>query len=87
MMEIGPAQKAELGAKRCYYRKRLEDYMYRAGYRSCKALADKIGLTSEAVRLTLAGQRHSPVVLDALRDLGAPEKYLFDPRKLAERAA
>ena len=87
MTELGPAQKAELGAKRCYYRKRLEDYMYRAGFRSCKALADKLGLTSEAVRLTLAGQRHSPKVLDALRDLGAPEKYLFDPRLYADKVA
>lgn len=87
MMEIGPAQKAELGAKRCYYRKRLEDYMYRAGFRSCKALADKLGLTGEAVRLTLVGQRHCPTVLDALRELGAPEKYLFDPRKSTGKAA
>jgi hypothetical protein len=87
MMELGPAQKAELGAKRCYYRKRLEDYMYRAGFRSCNALAARIGLTGEAVRLTLSGQRHTPVVLDALRDLGVPEKYLFDPRKFADRAA
>lgn len=30
---------------------------------------------------TVHGYRHSPAVLDALRKIGVPEKYLCDPRK------
>lgn len=30
---------------------------------------------------TVHGYRHSPAVLDALRSIGVPEKYLHDPRK------
>lgn len=80
MMKIGPAQRIILGARRGYYRKRLEDYMYRAGFNSCRDFAKELGVTGEAVRRTLVGQIHSPVVLDALRKIGTPEEYLFDPR-------
>ncbi|WP_035066264.1 hypothetical protein [Nitratidesulfovibrio termitidis] len=49
-----------------------------------RSLAALIGLSGEAVAKTVRGELHSPRVLDALRDLGVPEKYLFDPRKLAQ---
>ena len=44
------------------------------------ALARQLGISGVAVSRTLAGQLHSPKVLDWLRAHGAPEKYLCDPR-------
>ena len=34
----------------------------------------------ENVLKVINGNGHSPRVLDALREIGVPEKYLFDPR-------
>lgn len=45
------------------------------------ALAGQIGISHQAVSATLNGYCHSAKVLDALRNLGVPEKYLCDPRK------
>ena len=39
------------------------------------------GVTPQTVSATMNGFRHSPKVLDALRELGVPEKLLFDPRR------
>lgn len=39
------------------------------------------GVSKQSVSQTMNGFRHSPRVLDALRELGVPERYLFDPRK------
>ena len=38
------------------------------------------GVSKSAVSATMNGFRNSPRVLDALRALGIPEKFLFDPR-------
>ena len=38
-------------------------------------------LQKQAVYATVNGLNHSARVLDALRDLGVPERLLFDPRK------
>ncbi len=40
----------------------------------------RIGVTSESVSATVLGKRHSPKVLDALKEMGVPAAYLFDPR-------
>ena len=44
------------------------------------SIARKLGLTSQAVCRVLAGLAHTPLILQALRDAGVPEKYIFDPR-------
>jgi CRP-like cAMP-binding protein len=49
-----------------------------------KFLAEKIGISDAAVSRTIHGLRHSPRVLDALREIGVPEKYIFDPRRREE---
>lgn len=44
-------------------------------------VATKAGVSPQTVSATMNGFRHSPKVLDALRALGVPEKYLYDPRR------
>lgn len=44
-------------------------------------VATKAGVTPQTVSATMNGFRHSPKVLAALRSLGVPERYLFDPRR------
>lgn len=44
------------------------------------------GVTRQTVSATMNGYRHSPRVLNALRNLGVPERLLFDPRR-TENAA
>lgn len=48
-------------------------------------IADSLGITLQGVRRTFLGDLHSERVLQALRDAGVPEKYLFDPRRLGLR--
>lgn len=43
-------------------------------------LARRIGVSGAVVCATIRGRKHSPRVLDALRELGVPEKYICDPR-------
>ena len=50
-------------------------------------LGRRIGVTAELVSATVRGKKHSPRVLDALRDSGVPEQYLFDPRLARYKAA
>lgn len=45
-------------------------------------LAESIGITAQAVAATVSGKNNSSRVLDALRALNVPEKYLFDPRRM-----
>lgn len=46
-------------------------------------MADELGISESAVCATVRGYNHSERVLDALRAAGVPEKYLFDPRRMA----
>lgn len=46
---------------------------------SMREIARRIGVSGEAVSATIRGRMHSAKVLDALREAGVPEKYLFDP--------
>lgn len=54
---------------------------------SMSELGRRIGVTAELVSATVLGKKHSPRVLDALRDNGIPERYLFDPRAQERSAA
>lgn len=44
-------------------------------------IADRVDISYQAVRRTFLGDLHSQRVLQAFRDAGVPEKYLFDPRR------
>lgn len=54
---------------------------------SMAELGRRIGVTSESVSATVRGKRHSPKVLDALKAMGVPATYLFDPRTKRKGAA
>ncbi len=76
-----PEKRAELGAKRCFWSKRIYETLGRQGL-TATALAASIGVSKKSVGATILGKNHSARVLDALRRAGVPEKYLFDPRRL-----
>lgn len=44
------------------------------------------GVSKQSVSRTMNGFCHSPRVLDALRSLGIPERFLFDPRRATKAA-
>ena len=70
-----------LGEQRCFWSMRIYEALRRNG-RSAAVIAYELGVSRSAVSATILGKRHSPRILDALRDAGVPEKYLFDPRKV-----
>lgn len=74
-MNLSSAERAELGAQRCRWRRRIQESMDRYGIHSCTSLAREMGLNPETVRRTLTGTLHSPRVLDKLREIGVPEQY------------
>lgn len=47
---------------------------------SMSELARRIGVSAVSVAATVRGKNHSRKVLGALREIGVPEEYLFDPR-------
>lgn len=49
-------------------------------------LARLIGVSAEAVSSTVLGKKHCPQVLDALKEHGVPEEYLYDPRQSGKAA-
>ena len=54
--------------------------MKKLGYHN-SSLAKKLGCSHRIVSATLLGKKHSPTVLNGLRELGVPEKLLFDPHQ------
>lgn len=44
-------------------------------------LARELGVTKQIVSATVRGEKHSPLVLDKLREYGVPERYLHDPNR------
>ena len=46
-----------------------------------RQFSKNIGVSAQAVSATVLGKKHCPQVLDALKNLGVPEEYLFDPRR------
>lgn len=77
-----PITRAELGALRCRVAKRIYEALQRKGG-TAGLVADELGISESAVCATVRGCNHSERVLDALRAAGVPEKYLFDPRRMA----
>ncbi|EGY23933.1 hypothetical protein DA2_3767 [Desulfovibrio sp. A2] len=72
------------GAARARVRFRIRDVLERQ-HLTMTALAEQIGVCNQAVSNTVNGRLHSPKVLQALRDVGVPEKYLFDPAKVCAK--
>ncbi|MGE4297567.1 MAG: XRE family transcriptional regulator [Desulfovibrionaceae bacterium] len=75
-----PGLRQRLGLKRFNVRWRIQEYLDREGL-NASAIARELGVSSQLVSGTLRGTKHSPRVLDKLREIGVPERYLFDPQQ------
>lgn len=75
----GALRDLQLGVERNKMRRRIQEVLDAQGMNFAR-LAAHIGVTKPAVYRTVNGQIHSPRVLQALRDFGVPEQYLFDPK-------
>lgn len=84
-METGKTKnkmlRAACGEKRCFYSYRIHEALARAGV-SATGLAREIGVCRQTVSKVILGKNHSPRILEALRQAGVPEKYLFDPARV-----
>lgn len=74
--------RAACGQKRCRAVYRIHEALAEHGTNSA-SLARSLGISTSAMSQTLTGKQHSARVLDALRKAGVPERYLFDPRRVA----
>ena len=73
------------GRQRFDYKRDIQKHLDSVGMSQAE-FARLVGVTAQAVSATLNGVRHSPRVLEKLREIGVPEKYLCDPRKGKEAA-
>ena len=71
--------RAKIGERRCFYSRRIHEAWRRNG-RTATVIAYELKVSLSAVSATILGKNHSARILDALRDAGVPDKYLFDPR-------
>lgn len=69
----------ECGRRRYLCRYRIRAVLVEQGI-SMAGLGRRLGVTAEIVSATVLGKKHSPKVLNALREIGVAERYLFDPR-------
>ena len=76
------ARRRELGAARAAIRNIIGAEMMIRGYNGSR-LARDLGCCNALVSFVLTGKKHSPLVLDGLRRIGVPDKYLYDPRRVA----
>lgn len=70
----------EYGIKRYSVRNKIRAAMLNEDITEAQ-LAALVGISRQAVNATINGLKHSPRVLEKLREMGVPEKYLCDPRK------
>lgn len=78
-------QRQLLGARRGRMRFRIREALD-LNNTSAKQVAKSLGISHQAVLRTIQGHCHSERVLNALRAAGVPERYLFDPRRVAQDA-
>jgi transcriptional regulator with XRE-family HTH domain len=76
-----PEVRKRLGAQRAQVSYIIAHEMRQRGY-TYSSLARRLGCSVVNVSTTINGRIHSPIVLDALRAIGVPEIYLFDPRNI-----
>jgi len=80
------SRRLECGLARNRVRRRIQEYLDRIE----KSMADigrELDVSRQLVSSTISGANHSARVLDHLRALGVPEKFLFDPRSENAKAA
>lgn len=77
-MNTAHMSRAECSQRRYQARYRIREAL-EARDMNMSELARRIGMSAVAVQNTVKGKNHSTRVLEALREAGVPEKYLFDP--------
>lgn len=85
-MSTARMNRAECSQRRYLARYRIREALERRDM-SMAELARRIGLSAVAVQATVKGMNHSRRILDALREAGVPEKYLFDPNATSDTLA
>ncbi|MBU1231178.1 MAG: helix-turn-helix domain-containing protein [Proteobacteria bacterium] len=78
------SRRLECGLARNRVRRRIQEHLDRLG----KSMADvsrEIGISRQLVAATVAGEKHNGRVLTRLRELGVPERYLFDPTQCEQK--
>jgi transcriptional regulator with XRE-family HTH domain len=73
-------RRLECGLKRNRMRRRIQERLDSLDMTQAD-LARQAGVSRQLVSSTLLGEKHSPPVLEALRKLGVPERYLCDPNQ------
>lgn len=66
------------GKNRAAAKRTIQQCLDDAGI-NMKGIACLAQVTPQAVSSTINGHIHSPKVLRVLREIGVPERYLFDP--------
>lgn len=72
------SRRLECGLARNRVRRRIQEHLDRLGM-SMADVGRDLNITRQLVAATVAGEKHSGRVLGRLRELGVPERYLFDP--------
>lgn len=67
-----------LGARRALSKYKIIDAMCKRQY-DPERLANELGITRSAVSKFLNGKTHSPQIIKKMREIGVPERLLFDP--------
>lgn len=78
-MSEGAMSRAECAQRRYRVRYKIREILDSKDI-SMTELGRRIGVSGVAVQKTVQGKSHSERILNALREIGVPEKYLFDPR-------
>lgn len=73
-----PGVRLQCGAARFRVRRRIQEHLDHLGLDQAD-VARLAGVNKSLVTATISGSKHSPKVLEALRKLEVPEKYLHDP--------
>ena len=75
------ARRKALGAMRAEVVFLIRHEMKKRAGHDVRRLAKALGCDESLVSNTINGRKHSPKVLNALREIGVPEWYLYDPRE------
>lgn len=78
--------RATCGIQRFAHRYFIREILDERGV-SMAELGRRLGVSYESVSATVRGKRHCHKVLDALKAMGVPAAYLFDPRTRGKKAA
>ena len=70
----------QCGAARNRVRRRIQEHLDGLGF-NMASFGREIGVRRQLVHATIVGAKHNRKVLNALKDLGVPEKYLFIPEE------